>query len=239
MFPGFPKNAMLLSSTEGKWGVVVLEYGYLVLGYIQETTTAPVPLWLREAQTGSDIYQKLVAGTAIIVGGIFAYYKLFKERPYVSRLESTITGTAVRREGTIYLQIAASAKNIGQGRVSINPKITALRVRTRKAGSGDWELYPPQLGAFTQRPGLEPGESVGEVAWVELPEDNYVALGLDLYVAESAERGWLSRGVVNLVSTEHNQEDVQPDSLTWPTEQRTDLLTEMKEGVRRWWESRA
>lgn len=197
-----------------------------------------MPLWLRYLQAAADVFQKMVAGSAIIIAGIFAYYRFFKERTYASRLEPTISGSAARKDGVIYLRAAANTRNIGQSRVNLNHEYIGLRILTRIAGSGDWTLYRIE-NVFEEQDYLEPGESVGEPVWIEVPDrDDITALRLDLYVAESEEVGWAAREVVNLVSQVDNKEE--SEHAVRPTEgQQSDVVAGLREGVRRWWHSRA
>lgn len=111
----------------------LLDFSYLLLGLIQETTQ-PVPLWIRETQTWSDIFQKLVTALAIPIGAGWAYFRFFRERTHASRLQPTISGTVARRDRTIYLRAVPNVQNIGQTRVDLDHDYVGLRVLTRKPG---------------------------------------------------------------------------------------------------------
>lgn len=198
-----------------------------------------VPLWLRNVQTGADIFQKLVTALAIPVGATWAYFRFFKERTYASRLQPTISGTVARRDGTIYLRAATNVKNIGQSRVVLDHEYIGLRVLTRTAGVGEWDLYRTE-DVFKEQPHVESGVTIGEPVRVEMPEGEKVALRLDLYVAESEKVGWLAREVVNLVAEVDNKQDsAQPDGPTDQAQQQTDVFTGLKERVWGWLHSKA
>jgi len=202
--------------------------GILGLGY---PSSSELPLWLRNAQAGADIFQNLITALAIPIGAIWAYFRFFKERTYASRLQPTISGTVARRGGRIYLRASASVKNIGQSRVVLSHDYIGLRVLTRTSGVGNWTLYRTE-DVFKEQPYVESGVTIGEPVWVEMSEQGKVALRLDLYVAESETVGWLAREVVNLVAeVDNRQESAQPDL---PTNQQTDVLTRLKERIGRW-----
>ena len=214
--------------------IALLDSGYLLLGFIQETTQ-PVPLWIRETQTWADIFQKLVTALAIPIGAWWAYRRFFKERTHASRLQPTISGTVSRRDGTIYLRAVANVQNIGQTKVDLDHDHIGLRVLTREAGTDDWNLHSTE-SVFEEQDFLEPNEIIGEPVWVEILEERKVALRLDLYVAETATTGWLTREVVDLLAEVDNiqkREQINP-----PGGQQADLLDNLKEGIRRWWHSR-
>lgn len=224
--------------------------GILGLGH---PSSSELPLWLRNAQAGADIFQNLITALAIPIGAIWAYFRFFKERTYASRLQPTISGTVARRDGRIYLRASASVKNIGQSRVVLNHEYIGLRVLTRTSGVVNWSLYRTE-DVFKEQLYVESGVTIGEPVWVEMPEkdkarlmprrtnseadvgtipgSDKVALRLDLYVAESETVGWLAREVVNLVAeVDNKQESAQPDL---PTNQQTDVLTRLKERIGKW-----
>lgn len=197
-----------------------------------------VPLWLRNVQAGADVFQKLVTALAIAVGGIWAYFRFFKERTYASRLQPTISGTVARRDGIIYLRAATNVKNIGQSRVVLNHEYIGLRVLTRTAGASKWDLYRTE-DVFTEQPHVESGVTIGEPVWVEMPEKDKVALRLDLYVAESEKVGWLAREVVNLVAeVDNEQESGEPGPLAEQSERQADVFTRLRERIGEWLRSR-
>jgi hypothetical protein len=66
-------------------------FGYLGSGVFQKSD---VPLWLLSVETTASIFQATATGLAFIVGGLFAYYRFFKEEPYSEQLQPSVS-TAV------------------------------------------------------------------------------------------------------------------------------------------------
>ena len=157
-----------------------------------------VPLWIRNVQAGMEVLWRAATAAGIIVGGVFAYYKFFREDPYARRIQPTVSGSVVRKDGILYLRAVAQAKNYGQGTITLNSADTGLRVLVRKTGDADWMRFRT-LGVFAEEEFLDSCETISDPLWLEIPEEGLVALRLDLYVAESEKKGWLAREVVNLL----------------------------------------
>ena len=136
-----------------------------------------------------------MTAAGLIVGGVFAYYKFFREDPYARRIQPTVSGSVARKDGTIYLRAVAQAKNYGQGTITLDNADTGLRVLVRKTGDADWTRFRSP-GIFAEQEFLDSGETITEPVWLEISEVDLVALRLDLYVAESEAKGWLAREVV-------------------------------------------
>src|SRR4051812_42072552 len=127
----------------------------------------------------------------ILAGSAIALIKFRLLNPLRLRLEPAIFGSFARREGTIYLHAQASAKNTELRTVNIEPEYTGLRVFVFRAGSGQWERFET-YGVFEEQVEVTANTNVGEPLWIVIPEDDYLALRLELYIASSLEQGWLS-----------------------------------------------
>jgi hypothetical protein len=186
--------------------LVVFLYFALILGVLGlgQNQANEVPLWFRNIETWAGIFQALITSLAIIVGGIVTYYRFFKERTHASTIQPSISYSMAREGGIIYLQVSASATNIGQSKVDINHDFTALRVSTRRRGDEGW-TWQHTYDVLTQQGWVEPGETVGEPVWVEIGRADNVAVRLDLYIAEGEKVGWIASEVVNLVSGGNNE----------------------------------
>ncbi|MGH3086153.1 MAG: hypothetical protein ACRDSJ_02395 [Rubrobacteraceae bacterium] len=57
------------------------------------------PAWLAGVETASGIFEATVTGLAFIFGGLFAYYKFFKEETYSERLQVGIEAPAELADG--------------------------------------------------------------------------------------------------------------------------------------------
>lgn len=143
-----------------------MESGYYILALIQQAAdqqSANQPLWLTTTRTVAEIVWRFVAALGIIVGGLFAYYKFFKGREFSARVEPKLSaGKVIRREGKIYLQAEASAKNIGLSRVEIVHSSTYILVEVREWGAAEWHELEDVYYVFMVQEAIEPGEIAGE-----------------------------------------------------------------------------
>jgi len=194
-----------------------------------------LPLWLTMTQAWSEIVWRGATVLGIVAGGLFAYYKFLKGRTFAPRIEPTISGSVIRKDGTIYLQASATAKNTGLSKVNVDHSITSVRLFSRRAGEGNWS-WLSTLDVFSAQEVLEPGQAVGIPFWYEVPEDNYLALRLYLVVARDARKQWWAMSIVNLMPDSDNEEE--PKSAASQT-RIVCILTKLEERITRWWDSRA
>jgi hypothetical protein len=110
---------------------------------------APLPIasWI----TLLDAADKVVKIGAIIVGGVWAYYKFIKGRFYRPRLEASVSGEPFRIDNRDYVSVSISLRNVGTSKVEIRQEGTALRVFCSPVNS----TYEEAGGAFKG----------GEVVW--------------------------------------------------------------------------
>lgn len=187
----------------------VLESVYYLFALIQQS--ANQPLWLTTTRTVAEIVWRFVAALGVIVGGLFAYYKFFKGREFSARVEPKLSaGRVIRREGTIYLQAEASAKNIGLSRVPIIHSSTYILVEVREWGAGEWHELEDVYYVFMAQEAIEPGEVAGEPILMEIPEGNYLAIRLTLGVA-GPDNQWWAIGIVNLAEEADNGATERPE----------------------------
>lgn len=71
------------------------------------------PAWLAGVETASGVFASTVTGLALIFGGLFAYYKFFKEETYSERLQVGIEASAELAEDVLYVNAIVSAENKG------------------------------------------------------------------------------------------------------------------------------
>ena len=199
------------------------------MALIQEESTAPTAL--KTADTWVGIVQRGLAAIAIVAGGFVALVKFRLLNPLRLRLEPEIFGSVARRAGKIYLQGQASAKNTELRTVRIDPDYTGLLLFVFRAETDEWELYEA-YGVFEEHFEVEANANIGEPVWIVIPEGDFLALRLELYIASSLEQGWLSVAIVNLMTEEHNEERNQSPVERGP-------FRDLRERMNRWLGSRA
>ncbi len=174
-----------------------------MLALIQEAANQG-PDWLVVTRTAAQAAQGIVTALGILIGGIFAYYKFFRQGEHDPTLQLTISGVVGTKGGTTYLQARAFAENKGKVSVKMEGATAALQVSTRKKGDGDWTLRATER-VFSMQGHIQPGETLADQVWREIADDDEVAIKMDLVViSDGATTGWLASEVVNLVERRDN-----------------------------------
>ena len=125
-----------------------------------------------------EVANTLIAMAAVIVAGLFAYFKFLRQRVFHARLESTV---AVSRyeltNGREFLNIVASVKNTGLAKVDLQIDRSALRIFTatppppRTVDEVTWERLVT-LDVPNRHQWIEAQERI-ELAWlVALPVES-------------------------------------------------------------------
>jgi hypothetical protein len=149
-------------------------------------------------------FDSLVKILAIVLAGIGAYYKFFKGRVHVSRLEPKISGSVVCKDGISYLLVTASVRNIGLSKVEITHDVSGFRVTSHKpmpnitAPQIVYWRDPAVFDVFVDDPWIEPGEAVEEQHLVAIPncEAEHFAFNLELRIV-SKNANWQANAIVN------------------------------------------
>ncbi len=194
--------------------------GLTLLWILQENTTQTGPQWLNNTQKVFDIIQKTVTAGALIVGGIWAYYKFVRRRIFASNLELVISGEAVRKSELIHLVATTSVKNIGASKLEIYHPLTVLRILAPKNPSSvrvaeitEWTNLKT-LRLFEDQTHFEPTEPAVDAHLVLVPEhDEYTALKLEVIVVSDDKKeaplekkdAWVAVSIVSLISERDNK----------------------------------
>lgn len=141
-----------------------------------------------------EIVQGVMTTLAIIVGAIWAYFKVLKGRVYTRRLEPSLEGTIVSGTGHKLLVVRLAIKNVGLTRVNLDGDRSTLEVRAYRPADYIAEFH----NAFTQRLGvvqavrshgwIEPGECINENHLLALPNDDLLGVVVRLSLLEDRKR---------------------------------------------------
>jgi hypothetical protein len=132
---------------------------------------------LDNVKTVVDIVGTAVTAAAVMIGGIWAYFKFVKGRTYRPRLEAGLSGQWSLVDGRHLLQARITVKNIGASMVRLLQEGTGLRVSV---------LAPdqPAAPACAAWKNLRVFEILGEHEWIEPEETVSDDLLLDLGISE-------------------------------------------------------
>ena len=74
-----------------------------------------------------EVGQRGATTLALVLGGLWAYYKYIRGRVFSHRLELTIEGRLLEREAVATLSLEVRVKNVGLARFVIDQERTLLR----------------------------------------------------------------------------------------------------------------
>jgi hypothetical protein len=157
--------------------------------------------------------------SAIIFGGIWAYYKFFRGRTYQESLEAKVFGSLASVDGATYIIATAQLKNVGLSDVKINKEGTGLRVSLYNLALGEPEIYtvPDKILSsfkiFKNDESVEPNESIEDQLLIAIPEGVSLAVRLEFYIRSKSGYTWNSATIVE------NAHEDEP-SETKPTPKR-------------------
>jgi hypothetical protein len=134
---------------------------------------------LDNAKTVIDLIGTLITAAAVIIGGIWAYFKFVKGRTFRPRLEVNMSGQWVNVDEKQLLQARIRVKNIGASKVTLLQEGTGLRVSVLAArqpsapAAAVWD----RRGIFEilkEHAWIEPLETVSDDLLLDLGRPNHV-----------------------------------------------------------------
>lgn len=165
-----------------------------------------IPLWLREMEAWANIFQAVATPVLIAIGGVFAWYKFFRQGEHDPRLQLTVTGEVTVRGGTIYIVGKVSVQNTGQVNVALDLEPSGFLVLSRRAGMG-WRNHNIVYGVFPGQEKAQPNETLEDQIWIELEQEDAVAVCLELVIAETSGLTWRTQNIVSLLDAGHSSSD--------------------------------
>jgi hypothetical protein len=124
-----------------------------------------------------DAISKTITAVAVIIGGVWAYFKFVRGRTYRPRLEVNLAGQWWPVNGKWLLQTRVMVKNVGASKVELIQKGTGLRVSV----PGTDQPSPPASVVWASKKvfvilnehsWIEPGETVSDDHLIDLGVSN-------------------------------------------------------------------
>jgi hypothetical protein len=151
--------------------------------------------------------EHVVTVAALVVGGIWTYYRFIKGRVLISRLELGVSGEIISLDNANYLRISVELKNVGSSKVEIQegvgldifaerprPIVQADDAQKYKVRSVNWDsLWPFDI--LQKHAWIEPGESIRDQTLVELLTSDNIAYKIDLVIFATGTK-WTATSVV-------------------------------------------
>jgi hypothetical protein len=138
--------------------------------------------------------ERIVTILGLLTGGAWAYFKFFRGRVFVPRLETDLAGRVSAADGALLLTASVRLKNVGLSRVDIHQRGTALRLSVLRglaglaqAAEAPWEKARA-FEIFLRHRWIESGETIHEEILIALPAAGLRAFRLELRLVGSLHR---------------------------------------------------
>lgn len=169
-----------------------------IICFVQE-----IPYWLRVAESLAAVAMPVI----IASGGIFAYYKFFRQGEHDPRLQPTVTGEATMHGGMVYIVATVAAQNTGQVDAVLDLEGSGLETFLAEATVPGWTPHTTS-DVFDNHDIVQPGETIEDQILLEMVDEGEIAVGLRLTVAETAKgHSWEAVKQIVLVHDEGGKAD--------------------------------
>lgn len=157
-----------------------------------------VPDELNEFVTRTNVYQRVITPMAIVLGGLFAYYRLRRERTHVTRLQSTLGCEPSLVGERVFLAVEFTCTNVGNAEVKLEGKYGDVAFYGWRANAKTrWRLEEPRP-ILDHDPMLEPGETALDSVWFETHGTEWNAIEVEVRIARNMKSNRHYKKVVNL-----------------------------------------
>lgn len=154
-----------------------------------------LPLWLRILESLAAIATPVL----IAIGGVFAYYKFFRQGEHDPRLQPSVTSeVAMVKDGTAFIIATVSVQNTGRVDVTLKRDSCALLVLGREAGNG-WRDPDLWYEVFLSQNVVQANAALEERIWIEHSLTDEVALCLELAISAEEGPDWRTSEIISLL----------------------------------------
>ena len=81
-----------------------------------------------DVKTATDVASNIVTSAAVLVGGVWAYFKFIKGRTFAHRAELDVSPTLEASADSLYLSVAITLKNTGLSKLPLNDDMKVMRL---------------------------------------------------------------------------------------------------------------
>jgi hypothetical protein len=148
-----------------------------------------------------DVIGKLITTIAIVIGGVWAYFKYIKGRLFHPRLELHIDGKFVIQGSIPHLLLNYEIKNIGLSKVDLNKGSSGIRILkynppgdSLEIESADWK----HIGSFPvleKHSWVESNEVIKESSLYSITDADNIVYRADLRIV-GKEKSWETLGII-------------------------------------------
>lgn len=143
-----------------------------------------------DLKTATDVASNIVTSSAIVIGGVWAYFKFIRGRAFAHRAELDVSPALEKGTGSLYLSITITLRNTGLSKLPLNENLKIIRLSgiTENADShpsaAAWERIL-SLPALRDHAWLEAQETVTETVVYSLIGPDGVATSHAAYQIEA------------------------------------------------------
>jgi hypothetical protein len=177
------------------------------------TSLPPTPF-----AAGLDHAKTIAEILAIVIGGIWAYYKFFKGRTFNKRLELGVSAIRWKEGNFTLIRAQVQVKNVGLSRFDLRQRGTALRalVQGRSVANNPWKMEwdeekPLTVDVFEKHEWIEPGETIADQAVLVFPTLPALSVRLEFRMVSQARWRRIHWNAVEIVKPEASSE-IAPSS---------------------------
>jgi len=129
---------------------------------------------LEDWKTLAETAQAAVTSVAVVLGGIWAYFKLIKGRTFTQRVKTEIDANWLATKGHPGLLVRLRLENIGGAKVRMQREGTGVQISHAAKEQEDapaetrWQYFRV-FDAFATHAWIEPGETIAEELLIRLP----------------------------------------------------------------------
>jgi hypothetical protein len=145
----------------------------VVLTVLLTPGSASTKLSLDNISTAVTITVNTLTAAAVVIGGVWAYFKYAKGRTFRPRLEVILLGQWQNFNGRHLLQARITVKNVGASKIALLQEGTGLKVslfakkQPVPPDLAKWDR-PKVFSVLTEHAWIEPGETVSDDLLLDL-----------------------------------------------------------------------
>jgi hypothetical protein len=128
--------------------------------------------------------ERLVKIAAVIVGGVWTYFKFFRGRTFRPRLTIHLAVRFSPAEDRLYTHVRVGVSNLGMGVILFDQENCQgfLFVERGRGGRTEW-IVVSSFPVLRDHERIEPGEEIAEEKLLPIPRFPRVALKVEVFVA--------------------------------------------------------
>lgn len=158
--------------------------------------------------------QSAVQTLALLVAGLWAYFKFNRGRAYKESLTPTVTGRFVRLDGVVYLVAMIQIENVGSSKVDFNHEVSVLILSefTSATGAKTQAVAAEPLSSFAifneRDRYIEPKECLSVQQFIAIPGELKPAYKLEVKIFSTPGYRWTTESIVDRSALRDNDQEL-------------------------------